>query len=313
MASAVPKWCGPCLWIALLCRTGLVEEMDVMRVEPLGHGFGARVNGLDLYGIADGVLSHLLWLLAECGLLVFSRQALDDGDLYAFATRIGCLEESSRKVCLSPQFPGIGNLSNLRDADGEHIGFASAATDFWHSDQQHRQRPATLALLYCVVPSSVGGATSFVSTQVDGAGLPADVVEQLAGLRVVYEPASDHDNVPAVRVSQPALLASPVSKRRFAYVSENTAEFVGVGEERSAELKRRVLEHLLRPSRVYSHEWSMGDLILYDNAQLLHRREPFEGRRWLKTAKIFAPKDKFAIPDGAILASLVRSSASVAD
>ncbi|OSC42513.1 TauD/TfdA family dioxygenase [Mycobacterium decipiens] len=40
----------------------------------------------------------------------------------------------------------------------------------------------------------------------------------------------------------------------------------------------------------------MGDLILYDNAQLMHRREPFEGRRWLKTAKIFAPKDKFAVP-----------------
>lgn len=267
-----------------------------MRVASFDHGFGAKVDGLNLHEIGDRVLSEVLSMLAEWGLLVFPRQAMDDRDLHAFATRIGRLEESSRKVCLSPQFPAIGNLSNLRDDDGERIGFASATTDFWHSDQQHRENPATLALLYCVVPSTAGGATSFASTDVDRTGLDSELVDRLATLRVVYEPASDHDNVPAVQVSQPALLKSPNSQRHFAYVSENTVEFVGLGKEDSAVLKRRVLDHLLHPSRVYSHNWSMGDLVLYDNAQLLHRREPFEGRRWLKTAKIFAPKDKFAVP-----------------
>ncbi|WP_390632783.1 TauD/TfdA dioxygenase family protein [Mycobacterium simulans] len=160
------------------------------------------------------------------------------------------------------------------------------------------ERIRRLAFLYCLVPSVTGGATSFVSTDVDRTGLDSDLVDRLAGLRVVYEPASDHDNIPAVQVCQPALLKSPTSQRRFAYVSENTVEFLGLGAESSAALKRLVLDHLLHPSRVYSHHWSTGDLILYDNAQLMHRREPFEGRRWLKTAKIFAPKDKFAVPAG---------------
>lgn len=267
-----------------------------MRVTSLGHGFGARVDGLALHEIGDRALTDVLSLLAEWGLLVFPRQALDDRDLHAFASRIGSLEESSRKVCLSPQFPAIGSLSNLRDDDGERIGFASTTRDFWHSDQQHRDNPATLAFLYCLVPATVGGATSFVSTDVDRTRLGSDLVERLAALRVVYEPASDHDNIPAVQVNQPALLKCPTSQRRFAYVSENTVEFTGLGKEGSAVLKRRVLDHLLHPSRVYSHDWTIGDLILYDNAQLMHRREPYEGRRWLKTAKIFAPKDKFAVP-----------------
>ncbi|GAB7142681.1 TauD/TfdA dioxygenase family protein [Mycobacterium riyadhense] len=267
-----------------------------MRATSLGHGFGARVDGIALHEIGDRVLSDVISLLEEWGLLVFPRQALDDRDLHAFATRIGSLEESSRKVCLSPQFPAIGNLSNLRDDDGERIGFASTTTDFWHSDQQHRENPATLAFLYCLVPSPAGGATSFVSTDVDRTGLDSDLIDRLAALRVVYEPAPDHDNIPATQVSQPALLKSPTSQRRFAYVSENTVGFLGLGEEGSATLKRLVLDHLLHPSRVYSHDWTMGDLILYDNAQLMHRREPYEGRRWLKTAKIFAPKDTFAVP-----------------
>jgi hypothetical protein len=34
---------------------------------------------------------------------------------------------------------------------------------------------------------------------------------------------------------------------------------------------------------------------------LTHRREAFEGIRWLKATKIFAPKGKFAVPDGEVV------------
>jgi taurine dioxygenase len=190
----------------------------------------------------------------------------------------------------------------LLDENGRNIGFPGSTTDYWHSDQQHRKDPATLALLYCVVPARTGGATSFVSTDVTKTGLRLELTERLAVLQAVYEPARNFDNAPAVRVSHPALLVSPKSGRRFAYVSENTIEFLGIRkEEDSAMLKRQVLSRLLHPSRIYSHNWSMGDLILYDNAQLMHRRDRFEGRRWLKGTKIFAPKDLFAVPAGSAL------------
>lgn len=273
-----------------------------MRVAPLDSGFGARVDRLALYEVDDRALSDVLSLLEEWGLLLFPRQALDDCDLHSFATRIGALEEPSRKISFSPQFPTISYLSNLLDESGRNIGFPGSTTDFWHSDQQHRKDPATLAFLYCVVPARTGGATSFASTDVKKTGLNLDLINRLAVLRAAYEPIHNHDNVPAVRVSHPALLVSPKSGKRFAYVSENTIEFLGIQEkEDSTALKRQVLSHLLHPSRIYSHNWSMGDLILYDNAQLMHRRDQFEGRRWLKGTKIFAPKDLFAVPAGLAL------------
>ncbi|WP_063629974.1 TauD/TfdA family dioxygenase [Nocardia sp. BMG51109] len=273
-----------------------------MRVTPLTRAFGVLVEDIALQDSSSDELAEVLQLVERAGLVIFRRQSLDDHDLFRLARRIGPLEESSRKVCLSPDYPAIGYLSNLRDDGGDPIGFPGDTTDFWHSDQQHREQPATLAVLYCVVPARSGGATSFVSTDVDSTGLDGASITELATRRAGYEPAHNHDNVPRVRVSHPALLVSPSSGKRCAYVSDNTIDFSGLDEARSAELKKCVLERLTRPAAIYSHRWSTGDLALYDNAQLLHRREEFRGRRWLKATKIFAPKEIFAVPTGRVVA-----------
>jgi taurine dioxygenase len=273
-----------------------------MRVAPLTDVFGALVSDFALQNSSSDELAEVLRLVERAGLVIFRRQVLDDRELYESALRIGPLEQSSRKVCLSPDYPAISYLSNLRDGNGDPIGFAGNTTDFWHSDQQHRERPATLAMLYCVVPARSGGATSFVSTDVDRTGLAAECIDELAERRASYRPAYNHDNVPNVRVSHPALLISPASGKRCAYVSDNTIDFSGLDTDGSALLKQRVLGHLTRPARTYSHQWSVGDLALYDNVQLLHRREEFEGRRWLKATKIFAPTEIFAAPTGRVVA-----------
>lgn len=272
-----------------------------VEVTPLQGACGVQVTGMALQDCSPEELDEALRLVAEAGLVVFRRQCLDDSDLHALARRIGPLEQSSRKVCLSPDFPEISYLSNLRDEHGDPIGFPGSDTDYWHSDQQHRENPATLAVLYCVAPASSGGATSFVSTDVESAGLDEATVADLAARRALYEPASNHDNAPRVQVSHPALLTGRTSGRRYAYVSDNTLGFTGLDTDASAELKKRVLTRLLQPSRVYAHDWEIGDLALYDNAQLLHRREQFQGRRWLKATKIFAPQDIFAVPSGRVV------------
>ncbi|WP_158813235.1 TauD/TfdA family dioxygenase [Streptomyces rimosus] len=270
----------------------------------MSDALGVQVSGVALQDCSSGELTDLLRLVEQAGLVVFRRQSLDDREMHSLARRIGPLEESSRKVCLSPDFPQISYLSNLRDESGDPIGFAGADTDYWHSDQQHRENPATLAVLYCVVPAVSGGATSFLPTEVGAMGLDERTVAELAARRAVYEPAFNHDNAPQIRVSHPALLVSPASGKRCAYVSDNTLEFTGLDAEQSRQLKATVVHRMIRPSRVYSHRWATGDFALYDNAQLLHRREEFRGRRWLKATKIFAPKDIFAVPAGEVVTGL---------
>jgi alpha-ketoglutarate-dependent taurine dioxygenase len=40
--------------------------------------------------------------------------------------------------------------------------------------------------------------------------------------------------------------------------------------------------HATRPEFVYSHEWSVGDLVVWDNRCLLHRARPFDSEKYLR-------------------------------
>ncbi|MFD4413544.1 TauD/TfdA dioxygenase family protein [Streptomyces sp. NPDC058251] len=265
----------------------------------LKPNFGLKVDGVDLTRVGQKKMDGLLSDLDRYGLLLFPRQLFTDSDIVQFGRRIGDLELSSRRVCLSEEHPEISYLTNFLREDGSPLGFPGSDTDYWHSDQQHRKNPATLAILYCVVPPRVAGETSFVSTAIDSS-LPVDgaTLERLSAVRAQYEPAHNHDNVDKRRVEHPAILQSAASERSYLYVSENTISFSGIGREEFGNIKKRCLEGILAPDRIYRHKWAAGDFILYDNAQLLHRREAFEGSRWLKATKIFAPKDRFAVPEG---------------
>ncbi|XIG73016.1 hypothetical protein C1N81_05835 [Streptomyces sp. SGAir0957] len=96
-------------------------------------------------------------------------------------------------------------------------------------------------------------------------------------------------------------LTSPRGGAEYAYVSENTERFIGLSEDEGQEIKEGILARILHASNVYSHEWRMGDFVVYDNAQVVHRRELFEGNRWIKGTKIFAPAEYFAIPAGEVV------------
>ena len=58
------------------------------------------------------------------------------------------------------------------------------------------------------------------------------------------------------------------------------------------------MDRVLKSGNVYTHKWQMGDLVLYDNTQMIHRREAFDGLRWLKSIDIYATSDYFSVPEG---------------
>jgi taurine dioxygenase len=272
----------------------------------LPQQLGLEVTGVDVTMLTDREVDECLSDLQAYGLIVYRRQLLDDAELQRFSRRIGPLEEPARTICHARDSRTIGYLTNLRDDAGRPLGFAGNSTDYWHSDQEYRQHPATLATLYCVLPSAEGGSTSFASTRVERLGLADDVLEALRALRATYVPASTHDNVVHGEVAHPAVLRQPGTGRETVYISANTRRLLGAAEADGARLKDTVTAAILRPENVYAHVWRIGDLALYDNAQLLHRRDAFAGLRWLKATKIFAPAERFSVPEGVICAGEQR-------
>ena len=85
--------------------------------------------------------------------------------------------------------------------------------------------------------------------------------------------------------------------RRTLYVSPLTKQVEGLPETESRALLAELLAYTLKPEHIYRHAWRMGDMLLYDNAQLLHRREAFTGLRWLKATRVFVSPRRFAVPN----------------
>ena len=217
----------------------------------------------------------------------------------------GQLEESARSVTHAKGAAAVSNLTNLRGPSGEILGYGGNDTDFWHSDQEFRRYPATIAMLYCLIPADGGGETTFASTRLENIQLDPCDVAALEAVWYARQPAPDHDNTPQVLVSHPAVLSHPRAPYRSLYVTEHCHAYTPDGTLQGDDsLPQRILRVITEVKNTYTHIWQAGDLLIFDNTQFVHRRERFLGLRWLKSLKIFAPPDQFCIPSGTILRDL---------
>ena len=53
-------------------------------------------------------------------------------------------------------------------------------------------------------------------------------------------------------------------------------EVVGMDKEAGDAFLEEILERATQPERVYRHEWSLGDLVIWDNRGVLHRALPYD-------------------------------------
>ncbi|MEM7028513.1 MAG: TauD/TfdA family dioxygenase [Chloroflexota bacterium] len=265
----------------------------------LSENFGVEVLDVDLTQTDSVMAEAILSAVQQYALLLFRRQSLHDDDLYRLSAALGPVEEppAARDNC-SPRFKSVVYLANINSLDGNMIkrNFIENTDGAWHSDQAYRQNPATLSTLFCVIAPEVGGGTSFSSTRMGYESLPTTLKDRVETMKARYSPGSSH-GVPNIEVSHPAVLANPQSGVKTLYVAPNTRGFVGLKRSEGEVLKDELLAYQLHPDHIYQHAWRMGDMLIYDNAQLLHKRDAFEGVRFLKATRLFLSPARFAVPD----------------
>lgn len=164
----------------------------------------------------------------------------------------------------------------------------------WHTDQSYRRPPPDISLFYAVTPVARDrGQTLFANGTLAYAALPADLktkVDGLEGLHAQPGTGRSRDAVlsgrqppeqpPHARSQrQPVVRTHPVTGRPALYLCESgqmdwhEGPFVGLqpgphGE--GAALLDELMTHLTRPEFVYVHEWTVGDVLVWDNRCLVH-------------------------------------------
>ncbi|MEM7405243.1 MAG: TauD/TfdA family dioxygenase [Pseudomonadota bacterium] len=290
------------------------KKFEISELAP----FGAEISGLNLWETLDAeTVAHLASLWSRHGLLLFRRQALSESELVDFSAAFGKADIIVREDWQSESRPEVIRISNMKDYFGNSIGGLGAGELDWHTDQSYMVDPATGSVLYMVEMPSPAPATYWANMRLAHDALPEDLAARADDIDVVYDylvRQSKYDNEPKLTaelrrktplVTHPLVNVHPVSGERALYLDPTTAAGIEGWDEASAAAHlKAIAAHATQPQFVYRHDWQIGDVVMWDNGFLMHRRDEFDatGNRLLKRTTLRLPPDRHIVPSGRLAA-----------
>jgi putative 2-oxoglutarate oxygenase len=271
-------------------------------VTRLAPSFVGEITGVDLNRLdaAETAAIKQAWL--DHKVLVFHDQSLDEDGLVRFAESLGEVEVHLRQTRTSGRREVL-LVSNIKE-DGKPIGRLGNQELNWHMDQIFMAKPTAGTLLYAVEVTPEGGDTWFCDLGAAYAALPPQLRAQVEGRRGIHSAATadrrvgiqltEEQRSRAPEVVHPLVRTHPLAGDKTLYFSMNhTARIDGLSEEDSLPLLDELRRHATQPQFVYAHRWRVGDLVLWDNAATMHRRDPFPDHfpRLMRRVGINFPSD----------------------
>lgn len=255
-------------------ETRAAVEAAGLRIEQMGETFGARILGADLRGADEATLRavHRAWL--DYHLVSVPGQTLEQADFVRFSRAMGPLEQHRARHWHTLEAPEIMVLSNVKKDDGKPKGLADAGT-YWHSDSTFNAEPSRGTVLYGVQIPAEGGDTLFADMEAAWAEMPAHLQRRLEGLRAVHNysvrPNRPEGEAPAEDVVHPVVRTHPDTGRKAVYINPSYVKGIeGLSEEESRELMEATFQHCLQARYQLRYQWRVGDVVLWDNASVLH-------------------------------------------
>lgn len=287
-----------------------------MKIRPIDNSFAREVVGVQLWnGLSPDELEEIRNVWAECGVLVFRRQALSEKEIVEVTAIFGKPQMVHRTDWVSPEHPEVILVSNLKDQNNKQIGMPGSNDVEWHTDQSYVANPATGAMLYAVeIPNDGGGSTWWTNMRAGYDSLTDDLKKSCEGKRAVlsYVKRLAGYNEEAAKVTeemlrktppvaQPIVYIHPVDGKKSLFLDPTTTVGVeGMSDEDGVAFVERLAKACTKPEQVYKHQWQVGDVVLWDNALTMHRRDEYESlqRRFLKRTTISLPEERHIIPRG---------------
>ena len=253
---------------------------------PLTTHLGARITGLDLgAGPNDEVFGEVYRAFLDWHVIAIPGQDLTPEGVVDLSRRFGPVEPHVKTQFHHPETPNLLVLSN-RVTNGEAIGSRNGGT-FWHSDVAYRERPAKATLLYAIEVPSEGGDTLFTDMTRAYEELPSELRRRLTGMKALHDyskadevdaaqggkrvPLTDAEKMQVPPVTHPVVRTHPETGRKALFVSPGyTRRILGIPEAESEALLTELFDHCLRPQFRLTYTWERGDVVVWDNAAVMH-------------------------------------------
>ena len=234
-----------------------------------------------LADLAEPAFAALYETWLEYALLVFPDQNLSNEEQIALAKRFGELEF---------ELAELGNVKpdgSLRtDPDDDMVKILKGNMG-WHCDSTYMPVQAKGAVFTAHVVPATGGETAWADTRAAYQALDGATRERIAHLSAYHslyysqrkfgktkEKDSEyfgygfHNQDPPLR---PLVKTHPETGQPTLAVGRHAYGIPGLDEAASETLLQELVDFACQPPRVYQHNWTPGDAVIWDNRCLLHR------------------------------------------
>ena len=272
--------------------------MSQVWIQPTGGALGADVHGVDLSKpVSDSAFKHIAAAWSEHLVLRFAGQRLDDHMLMQFSARFGELDHVPIGAANFDRADS-GLADDVREwvtvissvvKDGKPVGGLGSYELVWHTDMSYNPLPPRASLLYAMEVPPDGGNTGFLNMYTAYETLALELKRAIEGRTCIHD--SSRNSAGELRKGfqrtldvrrtpgavHPLVRLHPVTQRKALFLGRRPGAYIhGLSVEESEALLDAVWAHATQERFAWYQKWRAGDLVLWDNRSVMHRRDAFD-------------------------------------
>jgi alpha-ketoglutarate-dependent taurine dioxygenase len=262
--------------------------MSVITINKLTGSVGAEVVGVDPDRLAadEPLADAVLEALEDNGVLVLRGLDLSPQAQVAFCRRLGEVDHSADG---HHPVPGVYPIT-LDKSKNSQAAYLRGTFD-WHIDgctPVGEECPQKATVLSAVQVAERGGETEFANSYAAYDALRDEEKERLGALRVVHSLEASQRRVNpnpspeqlarwrSRRTHEHPLVWTHRNGRKSLVLGASADYIAGMDLDEGRALLAELLDRATVSDNVYSHTWSVGDTVIWDNQGVLHRAAPYD-------------------------------------
>ena len=267
-----------------------------LNIKQIGPCFAGEVTGIDLSRALsrdDAAAIHAG--MDQHAVLIFRGPKLTNDQHMAFTKSLGGIENAvgtslraPKDNRLSTDFADVSNLDKQEQpfARDDRRRLFAIGNRLWHSDSSFKPTPAKYSILHAHAIPTKGGNTEFADmraaydalddeTKMEVEGLVCEHSQLFSRGKIGFTDFTGEERDRFSPVRQVLVRRHPVTSRKSLYLSSHAGGIIGWPVPEARIFLQDLAEHATQRQFVHSHVWQVGDLVIWDNRQLMHRARPF--------------------------------------
>ena len=267
-----------------------------LSIKQIGRCFASEVTGIDLrQSLSPDDVAAIHAGMDQHAVLIFRGPKLTNEQHMAFTKSLGAIEHAigtslreAKDNRLSTDFSDVSNLDRAEQpfARDDRRRLFAIGNRLWHSDSSFKPTPAKYSILHAHAIPTKGGNTEFADMRAAYDALDDEIKIEVEDLvcehsqlfsrgKIGFTDFTEEERDRFSPVRQVLVRRHPVTGRKSLYLSSHAGGIIGWPVPEARIFLQDLAEHATQRQFVHSHVWRVGDLVIWDNRQVMHRARPF--------------------------------------